>query len=450
MNIAVVVIASILLVGFAGLLAAAESALAVLSKNDLIALAQSRRSARSLTAIAHDLRAHRNVTTFVRIVSETVVAVLITGSLVASNLPLWAALLIAGLVMVGVSFVLAGSSPRSVGRAHPQGVVSFVAPIVHILRVVLGPLADILVSLGDRVTPGRPGTSSFTSEEQLLSMVDEAVRHEILEDEERELIHSIFEWDDTVVREVMVPRVDMVTCDASLTLRDAATLFTESGFSRLPVIGDDVDDIRGVLYLRDVARRSWNRADDLDTVVAGSLVRPAYFMPESKKADDALKEMQSRATHVALVVDEYGGIAGLVTLEDLIEELVGEISDEHDRGKPDVEQLDNDVFRVSSRLHVEDLGDLFGIELEDEDIDSVGGLMAKELGRIAVVGDCVVVSGLVLEAERSDAPRGRVTRILARADDDLKAAEHAFLGEDESMIESEEDAGHNPQEGHNG
>lgn len=440
MNIALVVIIGLLLVGFAGLLAATEAALAVLSKNDLLSLAQNSRTSRSLKAIANDLRAHRNVTTFVRIVSETVVAVLVTGSLVASTLQLWLALLIAAFIMVGVSFVLAGSSPRSVGRAHPQGVVSFAAPIVHILRVVLGPLADVLVTLGDRVTPGRPGTSSFTSEEQLLSMVDEAVRHDVLEDEERELIHSIFEWDDTVVREVMVPRVDMVTCESTLTLREAAALFTESGFSRLPVIGDDVDDIRGVLYLRDVARRSWNRSEDLDAVTAASVVRPANFMPESKKADAALKEMQARSTHVALVVDEYGGIAGLVTLEDLIEELVGEISDEHDRGKPDVEALEGEKFRVSSRLHVEDLGDLFGIDLEDEDIDSVGGLMAKELGRIAVVGDRVVVSGLVLEADRSDAPRGRVTRILAWADEDLKAAERAFLGEEESILDSDDES----------
>lgn len=440
MNVTLAIVVSILLVGFAGLLAATESALGVLSKNDFLSLAQTSRTSRSLTAIANDMRAHRNVTTFVRIVAETCVAVLVTGSLVASSLQLWAALLIAAFIMVAVSFVLAGSSPRSVGRAHPQGVVGFAAPIVHVLRVVLGPLADVLVSLGDRVTPGRPGTSSFTSEEQLLSMVDEAVRHDVLEDEERELIHSIFEWDDTVVREVMVPRVDMVTCESTLSLREASTLFIESGFSRLPVVGDDVDDIRGVLYLRDVARRTWKRNEDLDEVTAAALVRPANFMPESKKADAALKEMQARATHLALVVDEYGGIAGLVTLEDLIEELVGEISDEHDRGKPDVEDLGSDRYRVASRLHIEDLGDLFGIDLEDEDVDSVGGLMAKELGRIAVVGDRVVVSGLVLEADRSDAPRGRVTRILAWADDDLKAAERAFLGEDESIVDFDGDS----------
>ncbi len=437
MNIPLAIIVSVLLVGFAGLMAATESALSVLSRNDLLALAASSRTSRSLTSVADDLRAHRNVTTFVRIVSETIVAVLVTGSMVSTALPLWASLLISAGIMVGVSFVLAGSSPRSIGRAHPQRMASVTAPIVHALRVVLGPLADALVSLGDRVTPGRPGTTSFTSEEQLLSLVDEAVRHDVLEDDERELIHSIFEWDDTLVREVMVPRVDMVTCESEDTLRAAAALMIESGFSRIPVTGDDIDDIRGVLYLRDIVRRSLAKPEELDSVHSVALARPANFIPDTKKADEALKQMQSLSTHVSLVVDEYGGIAGLVTLEDLIEELVGEISDEHDRGRPEVEPLDGKRYRVSSRLHIEDLGDLFGIELEDEDIDSVGGLMAKELGRLAVVGDRVTVSGLVIEASRSDAPRGRVTTLTVWADDELVGATEAFMGEerDESVEE---------------
>jgi CBS domain containing-hemolysin-like protein len=436
-NIPLAIVVSVLLVGFAGLMAATEAALAVVSRNDLITLASTRRSAKSLVAIAEEMRAHRNVSTFVRIVSETTVAVLVTGSMVSTALPLWASLLISAAIMIGVSFVLAGSSPRSIGRAHPQQMVSAAAPIVHALRVVLGPLADALVSLGDRVTPGRPGTSSFTSEEQLLSLVDEAVRHDVLEDDERELIHSIFEWDDTLVREVMVPRVDMVTCESEETLRAAASLMIESGFSRIPVTGDDVDDIRGVLYLRDIVRRSLAKPEELDAVQAVALARPANFIPDTKKADEALKQMQSLSTHVALVVDEYGGIAGLVTLEDLIEELVGEISDEHDRGRPEVEPLDDKRYRVSSRLHIEDLGDLFGIDLEDEDIDSVGGLMAKELGRLAVVGDRVTVSGLVIEASRSDAPRGRVTTLTVWADDELLGATEAFMGEerDESVEE---------------
>lgn len=430
MNIAVTIIACVILVAFAGLMAATEAALSVLSVSDIRAMAPSRRAHKSLESIARDLRAHRNTTTFIRIAAETTVAVLVTGLLVMTPLQLWAALLIAVLIMVAVSFVLAGSSPRSVGRAHPQGVVAVAAPVVHFLRVVLGPLANLLVALGDRVTPGRPGSGVFTSEEQLLSMVDEAVRHDVLEDDERELIHSIFEWNDTVVREVMVPRVDMVTIFADADLRSAAEVFVASGYSRLPVIGDDADEVLGVLYLRDVARRSMLGQQELDDLFARDLLRPALFMPESKKADEALGQMQHEKTHVALVVDEYGGIAGLVTLEDLIEELVGEISDEHDRTQSDVVALADGSFSVSSRLNTEDLGELFGLELDDDDVDSVGGLMTKELGRIPQPGDHVTVSGLMLEVLEVDASRGHLTRILVRADEDLLAAHDAFISHD--------------------
>jgi CBS domain containing-hemolysin-like protein len=425
-NIAVTIITCVILVAFAGLMAATEAALAVLSVSDVRAMAPSRRARKSLESIARDVRAHRNTTTFIRIAAETTVAVLVTGLLVMTSLELWVALLLAVLIMVAVSFVLAGSSPRSVGRAHPHGVVAVAAPVVHLLRVVLGPLANLLVALGDRVTPGRPGSGTFTSEEQLLSMVDEAVRHDVLEDDERELIHSIFEWNDTVVREVMVPRVDMVTISAGEDLRSAAEIFVASGYSRLPVIGDDADEVLGVLYLRDVARRSMLGQQELDELFARDLLRPALFMPESKKADEALGQMQNEKTHVALVVDEYGGIAGLVTLEDLIEELVGEISDEHDRTQSDVVSLADGSFSVSSRLNTEDLGELFGLELDDDDVDSVGGLMTKQLGRIPQPGDQVTVSGLTLEVFEVDASRGHLTRILVRADDDLLAAHEAF------------------------
>ena len=430
MNIAVTIIACVILVAFAGLMAATEAALSVLSVSDIRTMAPSRRAQKSLDAIARDLRAHRNTTTFIRIAAETTVAVLVTGLLVMTSLQLWAALLIAVLIMVAVSFVLAGSSPRSVGRAHPHSVVAVAAPVVHLLRVVLGPLANLLVALGDRVTPGRPGSGAFTSEEQLLSMVDEAVRHEVLEDDERELIHSIFEWNDTVVREVMVPRVDMVTISAEADLRSAAEIFVASGYSRLPVIGDDADEVLGVLYLRDVARRSMLGQQELDDLFARDLQRPALFMPESKKADEALGQMQNEKTHVALVVDEYGGIAGLVTLEDLIEELVGEISDEHDRTQSDVVALADGSFSVSSRLNTEDLGELFGLDLDDDDVDSIGGLMTKELGRIPQPGDHVTVSGLMLEVLEVDASRGHLTRILVRADEDLRAAHDAFTSPD--------------------
>lgn len=430
MNIFLTVILGVVLVGFAGFMAASEAALSVLSSDDIRDQSRETRSRRSLLAIAHDPNPHRNVTTFGRIVAETSAAVIVTVQLVASNLPLWSALLIAILIMTAASFVLAGSSPRSVGRAHAMGVLAASAPIIHFMRVVLGPLADVLVSLGDRVTPGRPGTTAFASEEQLLSMVDEAVKNDVLEKDERELIHSIFEFGDTVVREVMVPRIDMVTLEEDTTLVGASTIFHTSGYSRIPIVGESTDDVVGILYLRDVSRRGFEKPKDLARLTVRDLARPAVFIPDSKKADDTLRQMQAEHNHLAMVVDEHGGIAGLVTLEDLIEELVGEIADEYDRGTPEVEDLGERSYVVSARLHVEDLGDLFGLELDDDDVDTVGGLMEKYLERMAVVGDVVVVSGLILQAHRSEGRRKRITRVLVHRDDALIEAQDAFGSEE--------------------
>ncbi|MEG2385518.1 MAG: hemolysin family protein, partial [Aurantimicrobium sp.] len=237
-------------------------------------------------------------------------------------------------------------------------------------------------------------------------------------------------WGDTVAREVMVPRTDMVTIDADSTLDAATKVFLDSGYSRIPVIGDDVDEVVGVLNLRDVSRRSFENPDEFATLTAQDLARPAMFVPESKKADDTLKQMQAQHTHLALVVDEHGGIAGLVTLEDLIEELVGDIADEHDRGAPEVEQLSEQRFRVATRLPLDELGELFGLELDDDDVDSVGGLLAKELGRLPEVGDKVTVSGLIIEADRSGSHRKRVTRAIVEPDQDLIDARHAFTEEE--------------------
>jgi CBS domain containing-hemolysin-like protein len=424
------IIGLIVLIGFGGLMAASESALGVLSSADIRELSNKRRSQRSLLAISVDIGPHRTVTTFVRILAETAAAVLVALQLITAGLPYWAALLLAIFIMSIASFVLAGSSPRSVGRAHPEEVLSISAPLIHLFRVILGPLANFLVTMGDRVTPGRPGTISFASEDQLLSMVDEAVKHDVIESDERELIHSIFEFGDTVAREVMVPRTDMVSVESEATLEFATKLFHDSGYSRIPVVVDDVDEVVGVLNLRDVSRRAFENPEELETLKVKDLARPAMFVPESKKADETLKQMQLEHTHIALVVDEHGGIAGLVTLEDLIEELVGEISDEHDRGTPEVEELSHYRFIVATRLPLDELGELFGLELEDEDVDSVGGLMAKELGRLPEVGDIVRVSGLIIHADRSGSHRKRVTRAIVERDQDLIDLQNSFADEE--------------------
>ncbi|MDY0893002.1 hemolysin family protein [Frigoribacterium sp. CFBP9030] len=410
--VTVFVIVAVVLVVAGGLLAAIDSALGVLSRADLTDEAeQSPRSRTALLAIAVDTGAHVNAVNFVRVVAETSAAVLVSLAFAFSVDRWWVALLLSALIMTVVSFVLVGSSPRSVGRAHARGLVVATAGFVRLVRVVLGPVADALVAVGNRVTPGRPASSSFSSEEQLLSMVDEATELDVLEEDDRELIHSIFEFSDTVVREVMVPRTDMVTIEATATVGSAMSLFLGRGVSRVPVVGRDNDDVVGVVYLRDLARRLHEHVGDDDALV-GSLARPAAFVPESKKADDTLRQMQLDKNHLAMVVDEYGGIAGLVTLEDLIEELVGDISDEYDREVAPHREVADGVFRVSARMPVDELGDLFGLDLDDDDVDSVGGLLTKTLGRLPEKGSVVTVSGLTLTADRTEGRRHDLQTVL--------------------------------------
>jgi len=420
--------AAVVLVAFGGLMAAVDAAMTGQSRADIAELAESSRAKRSLRAIAADTGAHLNAVNFVRIIAETTAAVLVTLVFATTTPELWLALLLSALIMTAVSFVLVGASPRSVGRAHPTALLAATAPLVHFLRMLLGPVANALVALGNRVTPGRTRLATFTSEDQLLSMVDEATELDVLEEEDRELIHSIFEFNDTVVREVMIPRTDMVTIDADASIGAAMGLFLSKGFSRVPVLDGEVDDVTGILYLRDVARLVYERPLNVEALTVGELARPAVFVPESKKADDLLRQMQLESNHLAMVVDEYGGIAGLCTLEDLIEELVGDISDEYDRDVVEVEDLGNGRFRVAARLPVDELGELFDLDLDDDEVDSVGGLLAKALGRLPVAGSVASTSGLLLTAERTEGRRKRISTVLVERDEALIDAQTAFLG----------------------
>ncbi|MBX3088976.1 MAG: HlyC/CorC family transporter [Cryobacterium sp.] len=408
----VMAFSAVALVGIGGWLAAADSALGVLSRANLLELAESTRASGSLKAIAGDISAHSNAANFVRVVAETTAAVLVTLTL-AYRLDWWWALLISALIMTLVSFVLVGSSPRAFGRFHAEGVVKWSARLIRACRLLLGPIASALVAFGDRVIPGKPRNVSFSSEEQLLSMVDEATEMDVLEEDDRELIHSIFEFNDTVVREVMVPRTDMVTVESGTQVQEAMSLFLRHGISRMPVVGEDADEVVGVLYLRDVSRHLF-KSEDRSAPVE-KLARPAVYVPESQKVDDLLRQMQSQSNHLAMVVDEYGGIAGLVTMEDVIEELVGDISDEYDRGPVEIQELEAGKFRVSARLPIDELGDLFDLELEDEDVDTVGGLLVKELGGFPQPGSSIETSGIRLTAERIEAHGTRLKTVIVEA-----------------------------------
>jgi CBS domain containing-hemolysin-like protein len=424
--IPVFVSVAVLLVAFGGLMAAVDAALAALSRADLQDLAVGSRAAVSVNAIAADVGAHVNAVNFVRVVAETTAAVLITLALSSVFPQWWWVLLLSALTMTIASFVLVGSSPRSVGRVNARSIIRWSAWFIHAVRVLLGPIAAGLVALGNRVTPGRPKTATFSSEEQLLSMVDEATEMDVLEEDDRELIHSIFEFNDTVVREVMIPRTDMVVVDGDAEVGAAMGLFLSKGVSRMPVIGEDVDEVLGILYLRDVARMTYEKPRNGENVPVRTLVRQTLFVPESKKVDDLLRQMQLESNHLAMVVDEYGGIAGLVTLEDLIEELVGDISDEYDHETIEIEEVGDQRYRVSARLPVDELGELFGIELDDDDVDSVGGLLTKALGRLPHTGSVASYSGLILTAERTEGRRRRLRTVLVERDQSLIDAQAAF------------------------
>ncbi len=418
--IPVFVFIAVVLVVIGGVLAAADSALGALSRADLKEMASTSRSRTSLLAISGDIGAHVNAVNFMRVVAETTAAVLVTLSFAAVFDEWWWTLLASALIMTLVSFVLVGSSPRAIGRVNARPVMRGSAWFVHFCRVLLGPIAGALVAIGDKVTPGRPRTVSFSSEQQLLSMVDEATAQDVLEEDDRELIHSIFEFNDTVVREVMIPRTDMVVIDSDEGLAAAMQVFLSTGVSRIPVIGDDIDEVLGVLYLRDVARLTFEKPLGADAMTVANVARPALFVPESKKVDELLRQMQLESNHLAMVVDEYGGIAGLVSLEDIIEELVGDISDEYDREIVVVADLGDGRFRVSARLPIDELGELFGMELDDDDVDTVGGLLTKALGRMATTGAVAHTAGLVLTAERTEGRDRKLRTVIVERDLDIE------------------------------
>ncbi|MGQ7296874.1 hemolysin family protein [Quadrisphaera sp. KR29] len=403
----------------AGYLAAAEAAVSRLTRAEAQRLAaEGRRGAPAVVALVADPVPALSVATLVRVSLEalaTVCAALASAALFSQ----WWAALVTAVVMGAAVFTLLGVSPRTVGRQAPERIALRSAGQLRALTRVLGPLARGLVALANAVTPGRGYRDGpFSTEGELRELVDRASESAIIEAGEREMIHSVFELGDTIVREVMSPRTDMVTIAEDTAPGEALDLFLASGHSRLPVVGSTVDDVLGVLHLKDVVRvlHAGPVRRRGATARARDLARRPVFVPETKQVDALLREMQGASLHLALVIDEYGGVAGLVTLEDLLEEIVGEITDETDTETPDVVPLEDGGFLVSARLHVEDLGDLFGLEVEEDEVDSTGGLLAKALGTVPVAGDEVEVAGLHLLAEEVDGHR-IVTVVVHRAEE---------------------------------
>jgi CBS domain containing-hemolysin-like protein len=399
----------------AALLTAAEAAFTFLPRHNAEdALLKSRGNAmkRILAQPVAHIRALRFWRIWFEMASAVAVAVLLHSLL--DNV--WLAGLAATGIMALLGFVIVGVSPRQIGRLHSAAVVRYTAPLIRFLTWVLGPIPGWLVALGTAAAPGAPaGDDAFFSEQEFRELVDRASESDMIEDTEAEMIQSVFDFGDTLVRAVMVPRTDILCIDAGSSLRRAMSLFLRSGYSRVPVIRDNTDQILGIVYLKDVAAKLHELGPDDEQPPVEALAREVRYVPESKPVSDLLRELQKESTHVAIVIDEYGGTAGLVTLEDLIEEIVGEIVDEYDTESAEAVALGGNSYRVSARMSIDDLGELFDVELDDDEVDTVGGLLAKALGRVPIVGSRVEVGGISLLAERLEGRRNRVSHIIAAA-----------------------------------
>ncbi|MBY8875174.1 hemolysin family protein [Micromonospora sp. PLK6-60] len=402
------------LVVLAGLIAMTEAALAAVSPARATELARDgARGARALQVVAADVVRHLNLLLLLRLLAELTATTLVALVAVDTFGAGWRAALVTAGAMTVVSFVVVGVAPRTIGRQHAHAVGRGVAPLVRWLGRALNPLASLLILIGNAVTPGKGFREGpFATQVELRELVDLAEQRGVVEHGERQMIHSVFALGDTIAREVMVPRTEMVWIEEGKNLSQALVLFLRSGFSRIPVIGESVDDVLGVLYLKDLIRRTQGGDPRTTRLPVSELMRPATFVPESKPVDDLLSEMQAARNHLVIVVDEYGGTGGLVTIEDILEEIVGEITDEYDVERPPVERLADGSVRVTARLPVENLGELFDTDLPTDEVETVGGLLAQALGRVPIPGAAAEVAGLRLVAEGTTGRRNRIDTLL--------------------------------------
>jgi CBS domain containing-hemolysin-like protein len=413
------VLAAVLVV-LAGALAGADSALTSFSRARAEELkADGRPGSRRLLTVLTDRAPYLNTAILLRSLFEVAAIVLVTHQATTWYDGRWwpSALTAIGIMLV-VSFVVIGVAPRTLGRQHNERVALWsAAPLIWVTSV-LGPIPKLLILLGNALTPGKGFREGpFSTETELRELVDIAEASALIEAGERRMIHSVFELGDTTIREVMVPHDDVVFVERHKNLRQTMSLFLRSGFSRVPVVEDDLDHVVGVAYLKDLVRRDFEAPDVEFTERIDTVMRPAYWVPESKPVDALLAEMQARRQHIAMVVDEYGGTAGLITIEDLLEEIVGEITDEHDADEVETEWLGDGSVRVSSRYPVDDLEELFGQDVQEEEVDSVGGLMAKHLGLVPIPGSQVVAHGLRFTAESTAGRRNKIGTVrIARVE----------------------------------
>lgn len=406
-----------------------EQALTRISKVSVTELQEAGvKRATRLTPIVADRARYVNAVLLARLTAEAFATVTVTVACIRQfPEPLWLGPVIAGLIMLVIAFVVFGVAPRTLGQQHAQRVALAGAGIAKALATVFGPLVSALILLGNALTPGKGYREGpFATQAELRELVDMAEADDVIEADERQMIHSVFEFGETLVREVMVPRTEMVWIEHDKRLRQALSLALRSGFSRIPVIGDNLDDIVGMVYLKDLSRRTFEHREAEQSERVERLMRPVMFVPDSKPADELMREMQASRTHVAIVIDEYGGTAGLITIEDILEEIVGEITDEYDFTEiPESEQLPDGSWRVSARMQLDDFASLLdlGISEEKEGVDTVGGLLANRLGVVPIPGSTIEVEGFNLTAESAAGRRNRVGAVLVTREDQVSVAQ---------------------------
>jgi CBS domain containing-hemolysin-like protein len=392
----------VFLVVFGSVLAIAEASLTRISRVRALALIeQKQRNAVLLERIESDPPRYLNAVylgvMFVQNGSAILVAVLSEKTFGTG----W--ITVASLLFTLLYFLIVEAMSKTFGVLNSDRAALAVAPLVWALGRLLSGPTRLLIGAANVLLPGKGlKQGPFVSEAELRAMAEAGTEEGTIEEGEKDLIHSIFEFGDTIVREVMVPRPDIVAIEADRPLRDVQVLVLQHGYSRLPVFDDDLDNVLGFIYAKDVLKAIHQGKQDMPL---RDVTRPAHFVPESKKASDLLREMQREKFHIALVTDEYGSVSGLVTLEDLLEELVGEIEDEYDRAEPEIAQVAAGVYRVDGKVGIDEVNELLDVELPDEEWDTVGGLMLGLLGSIPEEGQDVTFQGLVFKAERVNGRR---------------------------------------------
>ena len=409
-----VIVIAVVLLGLSMLVAVMESALVQISapKADALAEQHGLRGAR-LQRITSNPEHYLNpvlLTGLTARLGEVTAVVWLASSLVGG----WPVVGIS-LLNVAVVFVLAEAVPKTWALQNPERAALMSAPGVLILGgiVPLRWISSSLIRVSNVIAPGKGlQQGPWVTEGEILALADAAVEESVLHGDERDLIESIIEFGDTIAREIMVPRTDMVAFENDYRIGDCVEIAILGGLSRFPVFEENVDNIVGVVFTKDLLRAE---RDDRHGEAVTTLMRDAFFVPETKKVTELLREMQSQKSHMAIVIDEYGGTAGLVTLEDLLEELVGEINDEFDADAPLVHQLNDGSLVVDDpSVNVDDLNDEFDLNLPEGEWDSLGGLVFSELGRVAEIGDIVQANGYELVVEGVDGRRVTKVRITAR------------------------------------